>query len=62
MSVMLSTRIGSGRSIRLIFAIKSDAPVDKIKKLVELTERYCVVFQTLARRPAIEITLEAPAF
>jgi uncharacterized OsmC-like protein len=44
--------------IRLIFALKTDAPADKIKKLIELTERYCVVFQTLAHPPSIEVEVE----
>src|SRR5579859_1014390 len=41
--------------IRLTFAINADAPADKVKKLVELAERYCVVFQTLARPPSVEV-------
>jgi uncharacterized OsmC-like protein len=41
--------------MRLKFSIKSSAGADKIRKLVELTERYCVVFQTLAHPPSIEI-------
>jgi uncharacterized OsmC-like protein len=44
--------------IRVIFSIKADAPVDKIRKLVELAERYCVVFQTLARPPSLEVVIE----
>jgi uncharacterized OsmC-like protein len=44
-------------NIKLTFAIASDAPADKVKKLVELTERYCVVLQTLAHSPAIEIVI-----
>jgi uncharacterized OsmC-like protein len=44
--------------IRLIFSIKTDAPADKITKLIELTERYCVVFQTLAHPPSIEVKTE----
>ncbi len=35
------------RQIRLRFDLVSGAPADKLDKLVELTERYCVVFQTL---------------
>jgi uncharacterized OsmC-like protein len=42
--------------VRLAFAIKSDAPDDKLQKLVELTERYCVVFQTLAHPPAFDVS------
>jgi uncharacterized OsmC-like protein len=41
--------------VRLMFSVKTDAPADKVKKLVELTERYCVVFQTLARPPSIDV-------
>lgn len=39
------------RAIRLKFDLQTDAPADKIASLVKLTERYCVVFQTL-RTPA----------
>ncbi len=38
------------REIRLRFELDSDAPDEKLDKLVELTERYCVVLQTL-RQP-----------
>ena len=41
--------------IRLRFEIDSLTPADKLQKLVELTERYCVVFKTLAVPPAIEV-------
>lgn len=40
-------------SVRLRFEIDSDATDDQLKKLVELTERYCVVFQTLKNAPAL---------
>src|SRR4051812_27026599 len=33
--------------IHLLFEIDTEAPADKVQKLVELTERYCVVFKTL---------------
>jgi uncharacterized OsmC-like protein len=36
------------RAIRLRFDIETDAPGERVAKLVELTERYCVVLQTLA--------------
>jgi uncharacterized OsmC-like protein len=35
------------REIRLRFDLDTDAPPEQVAKLVELTERYCVVFQTL---------------
>jgi len=41
--------------IRLRFEIESDAPADKVAKLVELSERYCVVFKTLAQPPSIDL-------
>ena len=39
------------RDIRLRFDLKTDAPADKLESLIKLTERYCVVYQTL-RTPA----------
>ena len=41
------------RSIRLGFEVDSDAPADKLETLLRLTERYCVVFQTLNTRPEL---------
>ncbi len=37
--------------IRLRFELESDAPKDQLDRLLALTERYCVVYQTL-RNPA----------
>jgi uncharacterized OsmC-like protein len=39
------------RDIRLRFDLETDAPADKLESLIKLTERYCVVYQTL-RTPA----------
>ena len=39
------------RDIRLRFELDTDAPADKVESLIKLTERYCVVYQTL-RTPA----------
>jgi uncharacterized OsmC-like protein len=38
--------------IRLMFEVETDAPQEKLDQLLKLTERYCVVYQTLrnARR------------
>jgi uncharacterized OsmC-like protein len=44
-------------SIRLTFVLPSNEAPDKLAKLVELTERYCVVFQTLAAPPRIEVRI-----
>jgi uncharacterized OsmC-like protein len=45
------------RDIRLTFALDTTAPDDQVAKLVELTERYCVVLQTLRSSPgtAVEV-------
>jgi uncharacterized OsmC-like protein len=43
--------------IRLRFAIKSQAPQEKLDQLLKLTERYCVVLQTLANRPNLHVEL-----
>jgi uncharacterized OsmC-like protein len=38
-------------SIRLIFELDTDASDEDVAKLIKLTERYCVVFQTLRKSP-----------
>jgi uncharacterized OsmC-like protein len=43
------------RAIRLRFELDSEAEEDRIDKLIELTERYCVVLQTIAGSPGISI-------
>jgi uncharacterized OsmC-like protein len=43
-------------AIRLRFDLASDAPEEKLAKLIELTERYCVVFQTLAGGVPVELS------
>jgi uncharacterized OsmC-like protein len=43
------------REIRLAFRLDTDAPQDKIDSLLKLTERYCVVFQTLAKPPKLSL-------
>ena len=45
------------RDIRLTFDVQSDAPQEKIDTLLKLTERYCVVLQTLSKPAAIATTL-----
>jgi uncharacterized OsmC-like protein len=45
------------RAIRLAFAIDSDAPQEKLDTLLKLTERYCVVYQTLNHKPALSAVL-----
>ncbi|HVR62731.1 MAG TPA: OsmC family protein [Polyangia bacterium] len=45
------------RAIRLFFDLDTDAAPDKIETLIKLTERYCVVFQTLNQRPALSVAV-----
>src|SRR6187551_3159725 len=44
-------------SIRLGFDLDTDAPEEQVAKLIELTERYCVVLQTLLTSPPVETTV-----
>jgi uncharacterized OsmC-like protein len=44
-------------AIRLSFELDTDADEAQLAKLRELTERYCVVYQTLAAGPALSTTL-----
>ena len=43
-------------SIRLHFALDSDADEEQLASLMKLTERYCVVFQTISSAPGISVT------
>ncbi|HEX6575187.1 MAG TPA: OsmC family protein [Gemmatimonadaceae bacterium] len=43
------------QNIRLKISIDSDATEEQINTLIKLTERYCVVYQTLIRAPAISV-------
>jgi uncharacterized OsmC-like protein len=47
------------RAIRLAFALDSDADAGQLQTLLKLTERYCVVLQTIAGAPALSSTIEA---
>ena len=42
-------------AIRLAFELGTDEPQDRIDTLLKLTERYCVVFQTLNSRPELTV-------
>ena len=44
--------------IRLRFDVDTDAPQDKLDQLLKLTERYCVVYQTLKNGPPVEVGLK----
>jgi uncharacterized OsmC-like protein len=45
------------REIRLRFELESDASDDQLEALERLTERYCVVLQTLAGSPELSVSL-----
>jgi uncharacterized OsmC-like protein len=43
--------------VRLRFEVDTDAPQEKLDQLLKLTERYCVVYQTIKSGPPVEVTL-----
>jgi uncharacterized OsmC-like protein len=45
------------RAIRLAIEVDTDASQEMLDKLLKLTERYCVVFQTLAGQPQLSAKL-----
>ncbi|MBA3370812.1 MAG: OsmC family protein [Thermoleophilaceae bacterium] len=45
-------------AIRLSIDLDADADEDQLAVLLSLTERYCVVYQTLARSPALSTNME----
>lgn len=44
------------QSLRLSYELDTDATPEQIAKLLQLTERYCVVYQTLLHPPQIEVS------
>src|SRR5213080_3324819 len=44
--------------IRLRFDVETDAPQEKLDQLLKLTERYCVVYQTIRSGPPVDIRLQ----
>ena len=47
------------QNIRLSISLDTDATEDQIATLIRLTERYCVVYQTLVQSPRITVTTDA---
>jgi uncharacterized OsmC-like protein len=47
------------RDIRLVFEIDGDLTEDQKATLLKLTERYCVVYQTLRQPPPVAVTIAA---
>ena len=46
------------REIRLRFEVDSDATEEQLATLLRLTERYCVVYQTLRSTPPIDVSMK----
>ena len=49
------------RNVRLAFELDTDADEAQVSKLIELAERYCVIYQTLQLPPQIETTWKRAA-
>ena len=45
------------REIRLTFDLDTEATQEQIDSLIKLTERYCVIFQTLAKPPKLGLAI-----
>lgn len=45
------------RAIRLSLELETDASQDELDTLLKLTERYCVVFQSLAKPPELSASI-----
>ncbi len=43
------------KNIRLHFELDTDADAEQLATLLKLTERYCVVFQTIANKPELSV-------
>jgi uncharacterized OsmC-like protein len=45
-------------SVRLAFDLETGATPEQVQTLIRLTERYCVVYQTLAQGPRLDVSLD----
>ena len=45
-------------AIRLRFTLETEAAQESLDQLLKLTERYCVVYQTIRNGPPVEIAME----
>ena len=55
LGVAKDARVGFS-NIRLHFELESDASEEQLATLLKLTERYCVIYQTLCNPPEIAVT------
>jgi uncharacterized OsmC-like protein len=49
------------RAVRLRFDLDTDEPAERVELLTKLTERYCVVYQTLRSSPPLALAVERHA-
>lgn len=56
LAVSKETPVGF-KDIRLNFKLVTDASEEQLADLLKLTERYCVVYQTLRNSPAMKVTI-----
>jgi uncharacterized OsmC-like protein len=49
------------KNIRLRFDLQTEASEEQLQSLLRLTERYCVVYQTLRGTPALDVSYTAQA-
>ena len=55
LGVSKETPVGFPR-IRLFFELDADATEEQLARLIQLTEHYCVIYQTLRQPPEINVT------
>jgi uncharacterized OsmC-like protein len=48
-------------TISLVFDVDTDASDEQLATLLKLTERYCVVYQTIAKGPPVDVVLRRAA-
>ena len=60
LGVAKDARVGFG-AIRLTFDVDSDAPQEKLDQLLKLTERYCVVYQTIRGGVSVDVRMSRAA-
>jgi uncharacterized OsmC-like protein len=56
LGVAKDTPVGFAR-VRLTFTVDTDAPQKQLDQLLKLTERYCVVYQTIRHGPPTDVRL-----
>jgi uncharacterized OsmC-like protein len=44
--------------IRLVFVVETDAAQDKLDQLLKVTERYCVVYQTIRNGSPVDVRMQ----